>query len=129
VHDLELRARDLEHAAVLDVEVGLDVLHELRVLALVGEGAEVLTPEQTVARVQRDRCRVVLIGLGDLQDGTQVTFAAIRADDRHHLPLADRLEDRLGVVGRIDHDHRVVVSDEVGVALDLVLGVVDSDLA
>ena len=100
VDDLERHVGDVEPAAGrhLDLRVDIVVRHP---------------PEQQVRPVQRHRR---LVPLRHLDRGGHVAGVPVRADHGEDLAVADRLEHRVRVLARVDHDHLVIVPDQPGVA-------------
>ena len=99
VDDIEPDVGDLEDAAVFHLDIGV----------LIGMG---LPPQRAVPRVQGHRR---LVPFGHLERGGDVAGVAVGADNREHLPVADRVEQARGVGARIDDDDLLVVADEPGV--------------
>jgi hypothetical protein len=73
-------------------------------------------PEHPVGRVEPDRRPG---GLAEVDRGGDVVVVPVGEHDRRHRPPADRLDDRLGAVRGVDHEHLAVVADQPDVVVDV----------
>ncbi len=112
VQDLQVGARGLDHLAVGEMGVGVAV----------GVG---LLPQRQVVRVQPDRgARAV----GEFGGRVDVVVVGVGADDGGQPAVADRREDGVGVMGRVDDDDLVVVADDPDVVVDVPGAAVEAEL-
>src|SRR5215217_570787 len=101
VHHLERQAGNLDLVAVTQLAVRRDMVGEL--------------PQRTIIGMQQDRrCN----GRRQLRSGSNMIIMGVRAQDRDHPTARNDAEDLGGVVGGVDDDAFLVITDDPDVVLD-----------
>ncbi len=81
-------------------------------------------PQHAVVGVQQDRC---VDGVAQRHGGVDVVVVAVGEHDGGDPAAVDRVDDRLVVVGGVEHDHLTVVADDPDVVGDLPLAAVERE--
>ncbi len=112
VDDRQRGARDLDLLPVGEIAV-----------AYVGMG---VVPQHVVAGMQQDRCTRLL---RQLRCDGDVVVVPVGQQDRLDGASADRVEDRRGLVRRVDDDDLAVVTDDPDVVVDVPGAAVEAESA